>query len=93
MPTPDPTAVTAAAADARTALSALITAADAYATAAGGQCPSTPQVVASVIIDAFGGSIDGIDHARSGAGDITVLRPLWYARRNVVRLAHPVVAA
>ncbi|MFD7064398.1 hypothetical protein [Streptomyces sp. NPDC059906] len=89
MATPDPTAVKTAAATARTAIEDLITAADAYQTAAGGHCPSTPQVIASVVIDAFGGTIDGVDHDR--AGSITVMRTLWYARKNVVRTAHPVV--
>jgi hypothetical protein len=84
MPTPDPTAVLAAATTARTAIEDLITAADAYKTASGGNCPSTPQVVASVVVDAFGGTLDG-------PGDPAVMRPLWCARKNAARLAHPVV--
>ncbi|MFE4409075.1 hypothetical protein [Streptomyces sp. NPDC056821] len=90
MATPDPTAVKAAAADARTALAALIAAADAYGqantTAGGFQGPTTPQVVASVVLDVIGQA----QHT-SPAGDITVLRSMQYARKNVVRLDHPVV--
>ncbi|MFE4423868.1 hypothetical protein [Streptomyces sp. NPDC056817] len=92
MATPDPTAVKAAAADARTALAALITAADAYGQAStpAGQIgltgPTTPQVVASVVLDV-------LDQARhtSPAGDQPVRHGLEFSRQNAARLAHPVV--
>ncbi|MFE0727060.1 hypothetical protein ACFW2X_02195 [Streptomyces antibioticus] len=87
MAAPDPTAVLAAAADARTALAALVTAADAYALAAGSGGPTTPQVIASVVLDV----VEQAQH--TVPDDITVLRPMQYARKNVVRLAHPVVTA